>query len=92
MELAKPKCAKKGSAVRLTCEVSTEVVDGASIVADVWLNGQKLGQHRGAFTRFRFDVTGKLKLGKKPKHGRYKLAIAISQPSRFGTQTVTLKL
>src|SRR5690242_9672605 len=26
----------------------------ASIVADVWLNGQKLGQHKGAFTIFRF--------------------------------------
>lgn len=35
--------------------------DAASIVADVWLNGEKLGQHRGAFTAFRFDVTGKLK-------------------------------
>ncbi len=34
--------------------------DGASIVADVWLNGEKLGQHKGAFTAFRFDVTGKL--------------------------------
>jgi len=31
--------------------------DGASIVADVWLNGRQLGQHRGAFTAFRFDVT-----------------------------------
>lgn len=38
--------------------------DGASIVADVWLNGEKLGQHSGAFTAFRFDVTGKLKAGK----------------------------
>lgn len=38
--------------------------DGASIVADVWLNGEKLGQHRGAFSTFRFDVTGKLKAGK----------------------------
>lgn len=34
--------------------------DGASIVADVWLNGQYLGRHRGAFTTFRFDVTDKL--------------------------------
>lgn len=39
--------------------------DGASIVADVWLNGEKLGQHKGAFTAFRFDVTGKLKNGQK---------------------------
>jgi beta-galactosidase len=38
--------------------------DGASIVADVWLNGEKLGRHSGAFTAFRFDVTGKLKAGK----------------------------
>jgi beta-galactosidase len=35
----------------------------ASIVADVWLNGQKLGQHKGAFTLFRFDVTGNLPAG-----------------------------
>jgi len=37
--------------------------DGASIVADVWLNGRKLGQHKGAFTAFRFDVTGVLRAG-----------------------------
>ena len=32
-------------------------VGAASLVADVWLNGQKLGQHKGGFTQFRFDVT-----------------------------------
>jgi beta-galactosidase len=32
----------------------------ASLVADVWLNGEKLGQHKGGFTQFRFDVTGRL--------------------------------
>jgi len=32
----------------------------ASLVADVWLNGQKLGQHKGGFTAFRFDVTNAL--------------------------------
>ena len=37
--------------------------EGASIVADVWLNGTKLGQHKGAFTTFRFDVTAVLKPG-----------------------------
>lgn len=35
--------------------------EGASIVADVWLNGTKLGQHKGAFTAFRFDVTAVVK-------------------------------
>lgn len=38
--------------------------DGASIVADVWLNGVKLGQHRGAFTRFRFDVSSVIQPGR----------------------------
>ncbi|WP_170851060.1 glycoside hydrolase family 2 TIM barrel-domain containing protein [Collimonas sp. OK607] len=37
--------------------------DGASIVADVWLNGVKLGTHSGAFSAFRFDVTSLLKPG-----------------------------
>jgi beta-galactosidase len=37
--------------------------DGASIVADVWLNGKTLGQHKGAFTAFRFDVTDTLRAG-----------------------------
>jgi beta-galactosidase len=35
----------------------------ASLVADVWLNGRKLGRHRGGFTAFRFDVTDALAEG-----------------------------
>ncbi|MBX3380985.1 MAG: beta galactosidase jelly roll domain-containing protein, partial [Phycisphaeraceae bacterium] len=31
--------------------------EGASIVADVYMNGQKLGQHRGAFGAFCFNAT-----------------------------------
>lgn len=60
--------------------------DGASIVADVWLNGKYLGRHRGAFTAFRFDVTDKLAAGKNvllvkvdnsaPVHGDDLTAIA----------------
>ncbi|WP_394825581.1 glycoside hydrolase family 2 protein [Pendulispora albinea] len=37
--------------------------DGASTVADVWVNGTYVGQHKGGFARFRFDVTSLLKLG-----------------------------
>jgi len=35
----------------------------ASMVADVWLNGEKLGTHKGGFTAFRFDVTDRLAKG-----------------------------
>jgi beta-galactosidase len=38
--------------------------DGVNTVADVWVNGVKLGQHRGGFATFRFDATSALKLGK----------------------------
>lgn len=31
--------------------------DGVGSVADVWLNGRRIGRHEGAFSRFRFDVT-----------------------------------
>ncbi len=37
--------------------------DGASVVADVWLNGVSLGRHDGAFSRFRFDVTDEVRPG-----------------------------
>ncbi|WP_196778119.1 glycoside hydrolase family 2 protein [Lentzea aerocolonigenes] len=37
--------------------------DGVNQVADVWVNGVRLGQHRGGFAGFRFDATSSLKLG-----------------------------
>jgi len=36
--------------------------DGANRSAEVFLNGQRLGLHRGGFARFRFDVTDVLKM------------------------------
>ena len=44
----------------------------ASLIADVWLNGEKLGQHKGGFTQFRFDVTDRLK-----KAGRNLLVVRV---------------
>ncbi|PRY11260.1 beta-glucuronidase [Pontibacter ummariensis] len=35
--------------------------DAVNYQADVYLNGEKLGTHKGGFTPFNFDVTGKLK-------------------------------
>ena len=37
--------------------------EGVGSVADVYLNGQHLGQHRGAFGAFCFELTGGLKPG-----------------------------
>lgn len=37
--------------------------DAVATVADVYLNGRKIGSHAGAFSRFRFDVTDVLRPG-----------------------------
>ena len=34
--------------------------DGANRTAEIFLNGQRIGQHRGGFARFRFDITSTL--------------------------------
>ncbi|MFI6549352.1 glycoside hydrolase family 2 TIM barrel-domain containing protein [Streptomyces prunicolor] len=37
--------------------------DGVDAVADVWVNGHHLGQHRGGYARFRFDATYAVNFG-----------------------------
>ncbi|MET0167219.1 MAG: sugar-binding domain-containing protein [Vicinamibacterales bacterium] len=37
--------------------------EGAFQVADVYVNGQHLGQHRGGYTRFIFDATSAIEVG-----------------------------
>lgn len=37
--------------------------DAASRTAEVWLNGQRLGVHRGGFSRFRLDASSALRAG-----------------------------
>ena len=39
--------------------------DGVDYLADVWLNGQKLGHHEGYFQPFTFDVSSQLHYGAK---------------------------
>jgi beta-galactosidase len=34
------------------------VFEGVTSVAEVFVNGRRLGEHRGAYTRFLFDITG----------------------------------
>lgn len=37
--------------------------DGVGAIADLWVNGHHIGAHKGAFSRFRFDITEHLKSG-----------------------------
>lgn len=39
------------------------VFEGADYFTSVWLNGQKLGDHEGAYTAFSFDITSLLRPG-----------------------------
>jgi beta-mannosidase len=39
------------------------VFDGSDYFTTVWLNGEKLGEHEGAYTRFSFDITSHVKQG-----------------------------
>ena len=48
------------------------VFEGAATIADVFVNGQPLGQHRGGYTRFVFDATKALKPG-----GQNELAVRV---------------
>jgi beta-galactosidase/beta-glucuronidase len=38
--------------------------DGATLAADVWVNGRHAGRHEGGFARFRFDITPLLQPGR----------------------------
>jgi len=48
------------------------VFEGAAAIADVYVNGKPLGQHRGAYTRFVFDATGAVK-----SEGQNELAVRV---------------
>lgn len=51
------------------------IFDGVDYFADVWLNGEKLGNHEGAFTGFSFDITKQL----QAKSDNY-LAVRVTSP------------
>jgi beta-galactosidase/beta-glucuronidase len=49
--------------------------------AAVWVNGQRLGAHRGGYDAFSFDITDALKPG-----GEQELVVAVWDPTDAGTQ------
>ena len=58
---------------------STLEVKGINYAAEVWLNGRRLGDIRGAFTRGLFDVTGMLESGEPNV-----IALRVSPPPHPG--------
>lgn len=50
--------------------------------ATVWVNGQQVGEHRGGFVPFSFDVTEALRTDGKPNE----LVVAAADPTDTGTQ------
>jgi hypothetical protein len=57
----------------------TLTFNGINYAAEVWLNGERLGEIKGAFVRGQFDLTGKLKPGEVNA-----LAVRISPPPHPG--------
>ena len=53
--------------------------NGANYAAEIWVNGARVGDMKGAFVRGRFDVTGKLVPGK-----RNAIAVRVSPPPHPG--------
>ena len=41
-------------------------IGGANQRSILWLNGMKVGEHKGGYESFEFDITGKLSWGRKP--------------------------
>jgi len=58
---------------------TTLTFGGINFTAEVWLNGARLGEIRGAFVRGIFDVTNKLKAG-----ARNAVAVRVSPPPHPG--------
>jgi hypothetical protein len=54
-------------------------LNGANYAAEIWVNGARVGDMKGAFIRGRFDVTGKLVPGR-----RNAIAVRVSPPPHPG--------
>lgn len=63
--------------------------DAASRTAEVWLNGERLGEHRGGFSRFRFNATSVLRPGRE---NTLIVRVDNSQPTPGSSTSDTLPL
>ena len=66
----------KGKQIRLMFE-------GVDYECDVWLNGEALGNHQGAYSRFHFDITGKVNFSTdRDRTENNLLAVRLAPPPR----------
>ncbi len=65
--------------------------DGVDYSCDVWLNGEYLGHHEGAFEGFEFDVTEHIRTGKNVRTSANMLFVRLNPPTHVNTELVGLK-
>ena len=57
--------------------------DGASLVTDLYVNGTRVGQHKGAFAAFTFDVTNFLRPGRENL-----IAVKVNNANNYGVAPI----
>ncbi|MFR9652064.1 MAG: sugar-binding domain-containing protein [Rikenellaceae bacterium] len=67
------------------------VFDGVDYSCDVWLNGEYLGKHEGAFDGFEFDVTDYIRTGKNNRESANMLFVRLNPPTHINTELVGVK-
>ncbi|MFI3333328.1 MAG: sugar-binding domain-containing protein [Rikenellaceae bacterium] len=65
--------------------------DGVDYSCDVWLNGEYLGYHEGAFEGFEFDVTDYIRTGKNTRESANMLFVRLNPPLHINTEVVGFK-
>ncbi|WP_298368318.1 sugar-binding domain-containing protein [uncultured Lutibacter sp.] len=59
--------------------------------ADIWLNGQKIGSHKGSFSSFSFDVTEAIQTNKHWLKATNMLVIRLAPPPQVNASVAGLK-
>ncbi|MFI3290117.1 MAG: sugar-binding domain-containing protein [Rikenellaceae bacterium] len=65
--------------------------EGVDFSCDVWLNGEYLGYHEGAFEGFEFDVTDYIRTGKNTRESANMLFVRLNPPTHVNTEVVGIK-
>ncbi|MFI3248433.1 MAG: hypothetical protein R3Y39_04815 [Rikenellaceae bacterium] len=65
--------------------------DGVDFSCDVWLNGEYLGNHEGAFEGFEFDVTDYIRTGANVRESANMLFVRLNPPTHINAELGGLK-